>query len=116
MGHPLEAIDWRLERADEHLAALNDELATFANQEDRRIIGHFERDTSEYVFRFGGSCPIAVSGSSLASSATTCGPRWTIFVWQLVLLRGGSPTRRTEFPIYESRKRYARTGVSRFAA
>lgn len=44
---PLAAIDWRLERADEHLAALNRERDVFLDEKNRLIVGQFECDTSE---------------------------------------------------------------------
>jgi len=46
MEHPLEAIDWRLERADEHLAALDRERRAFRDQKNGRVVGEFESDTS----------------------------------------------------------------------
>lgn len=113
MGHPLETINWRLERADEHLATLNDELDAFVNQEDRGLVGYFERDTSEYVFRVGGQMPDARIGLVVSEFAHHLRAALDNLVWQLVLLRGGSPNRRQEFPIYESRKRYRDNG--RFA-
>jgi hypothetical protein len=58
----LETINWRIERADEHLAALDRERDIFLNQEDRLIVGDLDRNTGEYVFRFKGSFPIPVSG------------------------------------------------------
>ena len=110
MGRPLEAIDWRLERANEHLAALNDELDAIVDQEDGRIVGHFERNTSEYVFRFSGELPDPRIGLIVSEFGHHLRAALDNFVWQLILLRGGNPTRRTEFPIYESRKRYERNG------
>jgi hypothetical protein len=110
MQHPLEAINWRLERADEHLATLNDELDAFVKHEERSIVGHFERDTSEYVFNFGGKLPDPRLGLVVSEFAHHLRAALDNLVWQLVLLRGGSPTRRTEFPIYESRERYRRSG------
>ena len=65
MDHPLEAIDWRLERAKEHLTALDKERKRFLKRfddEGRPIVGEFERDTSEYVFRVGCGFPTPVSG------------------------------------------------------
>lgn len=110
VGHPLEAINWRLERAYKHLCSLNDELDIFSNQKDGRIVGHFERDTSEYVFRFGGELPDPRIGLVVSEFAHHLRAALDNLVWQLVLLRGGCPTRRTEFPIYESRERYRRYG------
>ena len=106
MNHPLQTIDWRIERANEHLATLNDVRNAFVNQKHRRIVGHFERETSEYVFRFEGELPDPRIGLIVGEFGHHLRAALDNLVWQLVRLRGGSPTRRTEFPIYESRKRY----------
>jgi hypothetical protein len=106
--HPLEPIDWRLERADEHLATLDRERRAFFDDEDRRIVGHFDRDASEYVFRHTGDPPNPRLGLVVGEFAHHLRAALDNLLWQLVLLRGGSPTRQTQFPIYESRERYRR--------
>lgn len=103
---PLAAIDWRLERADEHLAALNRERDIFLDEKNRLLLGQFERDTSEYVLRFGGKLPDPRVGLIVGEFAHHLRAAFDNLIWQLVLARGGSPTSRTQFPIYESRKRY----------
>lgn len=108
---PLEALDWRIERAEEHLRTLNDERKRFLSrfdEEGRPILGHFERDTSEYVFRLESELPDPRIGLVVGELAHHLRAALDNLVWQLVLLRGGSPTRRTEFPIYERRERYQR--------
>lgn len=112
MGHPLQSIDWRIERADEHLAALDREIDAFLDEEDRRVVGHFEADSSEYVFKFTGEPPNPRLGLIVGEFAHNLRAALDNLVWQLVRLRGGSPTRRTEFPIYVSRKRYRDRGRS----
>jgi hypothetical protein len=57
MPDGLQTIDWRLERAHEHLTALDRERSTFLDQEHGGIVGEFDRDTTEYVFRFEGNLP-----------------------------------------------------------
>jgi hypothetical protein len=102
----LEAVNWRLERADQHLATLNRERQAFFAEKDRRIIGHFERDTGEYVFRVNGDPPDARLGLIVGEFGHQLRAALDNLLWQLVLLRGGTPTRSTQFPIYESRERY----------
>jgi hypothetical protein len=106
VSHPLEAINWRIERADEHLTTLNRERQIFLAKEDRRIIGHFERDTSEYVFRVNGDPPDPRIGLIVGEFGHHLRAALDNLLWQLVLFRGGSPSRSTQFPIYESRERY----------
>lgn len=108
LEHPLEAIDWRLERAGEHLAALDTERDAFLDKKNGRIVGHFERDSSEYVFRFEGRLPDPRIGLIVGEFGHHLRAALDNLVWQLVRLRGGSPTWRTEYPIDKSRKRYRR--------
>ncbi|MFL5865840.1 MAG: hypothetical protein ACJ766_01920 [Thermoleophilaceae bacterium] len=108
MDHPLDGCDLRLDRAYEHLSTLDDERSAFLDQEDRRVVGHFERDPSEYVFQFAGKLPDPEIGIVLSEFAHHLRAALDNLLWQLVLLRGGSPTRATQFPIYESREGYER--------
>jgi hypothetical protein len=101
VAHPLETVEWRLERANEHLTALKRERDTFLGQKDRRIVGHFERDTSEYVFYLEGKLPDPRIGLIVGEFAHHLRAALDNLLWQLVRLRGGSPTKRTQFPIYE---------------
>jgi hypothetical protein len=108
-AHPLEAIDWRLERANKHLAALDRERKRFLarlDEKDPRFVGEFDRDTSEYVFRLNCKPPNPRLGLIVGEFAHHLRDALDNLVWQLVLLRGGSPTRGTQFPIYESWERY----------
>jgi DNA-binding transcriptional ArsR family regulator len=107
--HPLEALDWRIERANEHLATLNDERSAFLarlEKQNPRIVGEFDRNTSEYVFRVNCDPPKASLGIVVSELSHHLRATLDNLLWQLVLLRGGAPTSKTQFPIYESRKRY----------
>jgi len=106
---PLEAIDWRLERANEHLSTLDRERKDFLarlDKKDRRVVGEFDRDTSEYVFRLNCEPPDPRLGLVVGEFAHHLRSALENLAWQLVLLRGGCPTIKTQFPIYESRERY----------
>jgi hypothetical protein len=60
--HPsLEDAQLRLNRADEHLAALDDERGTYLVDARKRILGRFERETSQYVLYIEGQPPRAWS-------------------------------------------------------
>jgi hypothetical protein len=105
----LETLDWRLERANEHLTALNDERIAFLarlDEKDPRIVGEFNRDTSEYAFRANCDPPDPRLGILVSEFSHHLRAALDNLVWQLVLLRGSAPTTRTQFPIYESRERY----------
>jgi hypothetical protein len=104
--HPLEPIDWRLARADEHLATLDRERDAFLDEKNRRIAGPFEPDTSEYVFRFAGKLPDPRIGLIVGEFGHHLRAALDNLVWQLVLLRGGTPNRDSQFPIYASKQAY----------
>jgi hypothetical protein len=107
--HPLEALDWRIEQANKHLTTLNDERVAFLkrlDEEDRRVVGEFDRDTGEYVFRVNCEPPDPKLGIVVSEFSHHLRAALDNLLWQLVLLRGGCATTKTQFPIYESRERY----------
>lgn len=109
MHEPLEAVKWRLERADEHLATLNAERDAFlrrVEENGRPIVGEFERDVGEYVFRVDVEPPDPRIGLVVGEFAHNLRAALDNVLWQVVLLRGGSPTKVTQFPIHESREGY----------
>lgn len=110
MTNPLQPIDWRLKRADKHLAALDRKRRAFLDQEGGGIVGHFDSDASEYVFRFGGDPPDSRIGLIVGEFAHNLRATLDNLVWQIVLLRGGSPTSKTQYPIYKSWEGYQSSG------
>jgi hypothetical protein len=106
LGPSLATCDLRLERADEHLTTLNALRDEFIEEHDRRIVGYFDDQTSEYVFRVSGDPPKPSIGLVVSELGHHLRATLDNLLWQLVLLRGGSPDRSTQFPIYECRKRY----------
>lgn len=109
-GPSLKGCELRLERANEHLAALDAERRAFLDEKDRRIVGHFDSDVSEYIFRVSGTMPSQEVGILASEFAHHLRAALDNLLWQLVLLRGGAPTRVTQFPIYERWEGYARRG------
>jgi hypothetical protein len=109
LRNPLQTVDWRIERANEHLATLDQERKAFLarlDEKDPRVVGEFDRDRSEYVFRINADPPDARLGLIVSEFAHHLRAALDNLLWQLVLLRGGSPSSQTQFPIYESRERY----------
>jgi hypothetical protein len=109
MTHPLEAIDWRLERASQHLATLKrrqDSFQARIDKKDRRFIGQLDSDASEYVFPLNGKPPDPRIGLIVGEFGHHLRAALDNLVWQLVFLRGGSPTTQNQFPIYESWEGY----------
>jgi hypothetical protein len=98
--------DLRLARADKHLAALNKARASLLPDKDRRVVGHLDRDTSEYVFRVDVAAPPFWWGLLLSEYAHHLRAALDNLVYALVRLRGGTPTKRTQFPIFECVRLY----------
>lgn len=99
--HPLSGCQLKLDRAYEHVEALNREIAGFLKRKPYEPVGKFDRETSEYLvwMRVRDTPPV----------------RWSIIIgemvhnlrsaldhlaWQLVRANGGKPTRDTGFPIF----------------
>lgn len=103
----LEGIDLKLKRADQYLALLNDRITTFLNDEDRRVIGEFESETSEYVFRVTGDPPPFEWGLTVGEFAHCLRSGLDNLLWQVILARGGTPKDKvTQFPIFEHETPY----------
>jgi hypothetical protein len=90
----------------EHLATLDGERDSFLDQEDRRIVGEFNGHAGEYIFRLSGNPPDPRLGLVVGEFGHNLRATLDNLLWQLVLLRGASPTTKTQFPISKSRERY----------
>lgn len=95
----MRGIRLRLERADEHLAFLKDKRRSFLEDERRDIIGSYEADTSEYVFRITGEPPAIEWALRTSEFAHHLRSALDNLVWALVYLRGNTGHRQTKFVI-----------------
>ncbi len=104
MAHPLHDSRLKLIRAETHLEAFKAEITAYQRREPHTIVGDFELerpDGQHYVFR--------------ARIFEEPDPRWGLIAgdfthnirsaldylaWQLVILAGNTPTKRTQFPIF----------------
>lgn len=96
----------KLERADELYGELLAEIKQWKELGNGRIEAEYRPRRREYVYIARVVSPPprwrAIFGDclhNLRSSLDT-------LMWQLVLLRGGKPSRRTQFPIFERRSAY----------
>lgn len=98
----LDGIRLRLDRADECLTVLDRERTALLNAKGNGVVGHFDPNAGDYVFRVPGDGPplwwgIAVSEYSHQLRATLNG-----LLWQLVSARGiRNPGHSLQWPIYE---------------
>lgn len=99
--HPLSGCQLKLDRAYEHVEALNREIGAFLRRKPYEPLDKFDREADEYIvwMRVRDTPPV----------------RWSIIIgemvhnlrsaldhlaWQLVKANEGNPTRDTGFPIF----------------
>ena len=96
----LDGVMLKIRRADECLAFLNDQRAALLEATGNRVVGEFDTAAGDYVFRVNEEPPLAW-GISIGELAHALRGALDNLLWQLVLARGGTPTRATQWPIYE---------------
>jgi hypothetical protein len=99
----------KVERAQEHLIALDAATGEFFEVDPYEIVGKFDPDTSEYLFRVKvlREPPLRL-GVILGDFIHDLRSALDHLVWQLVLLDEGSPNRSTCFPVASSRAQFDR--------
>jgi hypothetical protein len=65
------------------------------------VVSHYDADFGGYVFRVPGRLPPLTWGLAVGEFAYYLRSALDNLLWQLVIARGGTPTRVTQFPIYE---------------
>lgn len=70
------------------------------------MVGQYDRQTKEYVFRAANGEPPPEFGVYLSEFAHMYRAALDNLLWQLVLLRGATPSRVTQFPIYEEESQF----------
>jgi hypothetical protein len=93
----------KLERAQEHLIALDAATGEFFEVDPYEIVGEFDSKTSEYLFRVKvlREPPLRL-GVIFGDFIHNLRSALDHLVWQLILLDGGSPDRDTCFPVASS--------------
>jgi hypothetical protein len=100
--YPPEGVRLKLDRAREHLVALDKEIRAFSELKPYRITLHQEdADGLEYVLRgylthWPPEMLPLIIGDCLQNMRTAL----EHLAWELVLVGGGSPNTRTAFPIF----------------
>lgn len=104
----LKGVDLKIGRAQEHLAFLERERGRFLEGIDRSVVGHFEPEERDYVFRVASEPPPFEWGLIVGEVVHNLRSALDQMLWQLVLVRGGTPTNRTMFPIYKDPAKFKR--------
>lgn len=93
-----EDLRSRLDRVHDQLGKLQPEIIAL-EQEDRGLVGEFEPDASDYVFRVAGDSPVRELGLLIGEAVHQMRSALDNLVWALVWHRGGQPSRETAFVI-----------------
>lgn len=107
-GASLEGVDLKLDRADEHLAFLQDKVGAFVD-EGRTIVCEFDADTSECVLSIAGEPPPVTWGVRLSEWAHLTRSALDNLYWQVIRSSTGAfPTgrkreERPSFPIHKDK-------------
>jgi hypothetical protein len=99
--HPLHACWLKLNRARAHLETLDGEIAAWLAQKPYEVFGEYEPGPPEdYVFRVRFFAPVPPEwGLLVGDFAHNARSALDQLAWQLVLESGGTPSKRTQFPI-----------------
>jgi hypothetical protein len=105
MKPSLGRVTLKLQRADEHLAILNDRVAAL-KAENRDIVCKFDPHAGECVLRVSGKPPPIEWGVILSEWAHLMRSALDNLVYAVVRGHGATPHDRSEFPIYRDEPRY----------
>ncbi len=98
--HPLDGPRLKVERATEHLHALDEELGTFYDSEPVSITAGFDAKNGRNIYRLEVKLPPPLRlGLTAADAVYNLRSALDLLAWQLVLLTTNTPFKRTEFPI-----------------
>jgi hypothetical protein len=105
---PLDGVDLKLKQASKHLACLDIEVRALVG-DGRPIVGYFDSDTSEYVFRVDSEPPPIEWGVTLSELVHLLRSSLDNLFWQLLVkrLRAEPAPRKREskprFPIHKTK-------------
>lgn len=103
----LEGVNAKLDRAEQHLEALNDEWRTFAELNTYRITTEFRPDSRDWLSTFHIEKPIPISISLVAGDLNhNLRSALDHLVARMVERHGGTVERYHAFPIYPSKERF----------
>jgi hypothetical protein len=112
MQPTLEGVRLKLNRAAEQLAGLN--ALVWAFRASRSVVGEFDAERSQYVYRVTGDPPDLSWGIIVGEFAHNLRLALDNLLWQIILARLGTPPENTsQFPIYEGKRTHRRESSER---
>ncbi len=103
MNLVIEGCHAKLERANVHLEELGSVRRSFLHDVQSRIVGNFDTESSEYVFRIDGDAPPHKVGVIVGEFANNLRSALDNLVCELVVLRGNK-VKRNAFVIADTKK------------
>lgn len=103
MADPLAGVRAKLDRAETHLKALQDEAAVFLDSDAYGVREHFHPDGRHYSLSIEVRRePPLILSVILGDFIHNLRSALDHLAWQLVLANDGTPTKATQFPIFTS--------------
>lgn len=103
----LEGARAKLDRGEDVIEQLNTAIVAYMGESPYEIVGQFEPERSEYVFRGRVTQPVPlVIGVIVGEIIHDVRSALDHLVWQLALLNTATPTRVTQFPIAISEEEF----------
>lgn len=103
----LLGVQLKVERAEEHYAALDAAVVEFLGSQPYRLVVEVSSDGLEHTYRVAD---VRQPGAALSVFIGDCLHNYRSaldhLVWQLVLANAGTPSRRNEFPIFLERDQF----------
>jgi hypothetical protein len=111
VAHPLDSVRLKVLRTEEHLRELESEIGQWASRHPNAIVGKFEPETSDYVFRFRVFEPTHDRwGLLIGDSVHNARSALDHLACRLVELNGKTANRATQFPIFTTCSDFVRVG------
>ncbi len=102
MSHPLDGCRAKLDRAEQHLDALNAEIKPFMERDKQTFVTDFDHADNSVVVRYKETQQIPISwGVALGDFVHNTRSALDHLVHQLVLLAGATPHGTHQFPILD---------------
>lgn len=105
MSLPLDGVLQKIERADEHIKNLNDEIGTFI-EDNYRIVSKPDDDATTSIITVVGPDPPLRFSVIVGEIIHQLRSSLDHVIWQLVLANGKVPTRYHQFPICDSVEKF----------
>jgi hypothetical protein len=108
---PLHGPRLKLERADRHLAELDEQVEAYYETRPITLDGRYDPDSSQWIVsvHLSAEPPVEI-GTIVGDAAHNLRSGLDQMTWQLALLTTDTPFKRTQFPIFTDDHSYGKDG------